>query len=111
MASFARRRCGNGVFVSTKPGIAVVRFDGGFVRCVDDMIGIRRERFPFVGFIDIGNARAGAAASRRGRDGGKRACRPVLGREPIETHREHGDEREAQPDQDEGWGMRDHGNS
>ncbi|KVW67154.1 hypothetical protein WK98_17990 [Burkholderia ubonensis] len=57
MASFARRGCVDGFFVSTKRGIAVVRLDGGFVRCLDDMIGIRRERFPFVGFVDIGDAR------------------------------------------------------
>ncbi|MDN7676046.1 DUF3987 domain-containing protein [Burkholderia oklahomensis] len=33
------------------------------------------------------------------------------GGEPIETHREYGDESEAQPDQHKGRGIRDHGNS
>ncbi|KVO64335.1 hypothetical protein WJ79_30885 [Burkholderia ubonensis] len=111
MASFARRGCVDGFFVSTKRGIAVVRLDGGFVRCLDDIIGIRRERFPFVSFIDIGDARAGGATSRREHDGGDRACRPVLGREPIEAEPEHRDVRDAQPDQHKGRGMRDHGNS
>ncbi|WP_156441793.1 hypothetical protein [Burkholderia sp. MSMB1078WGS] len=71
MASFNRRGCVDGLFVSAKVEIAVVRFNDGFVRCLKNMIRIRRERFPFVVFIDIGDARAGGATSRRARDGGR----------------------------------------
>jgi hypothetical protein len=40
-----------------------------------------------------------------------RACLPVLGGEPLEARRERRDEREVQPDQHKGRGIRDHGNA
>lgn len=53
---------------------------------------------PFIEFIDVDETRAGSTVSWRGSDRGVSTCRPVLGGKPIETDREHGDEREAQPD-------------
>ncbi|AOI70067.1 hypothetical protein WI29_08415 [Burkholderia ubonensis] len=77
------------------------------MRGMDYVIGVRRVRLPFVKFVGVD----GGAVSRRGSDGGMRAYWPVFGGEPVEAHGEHGDEREAQPDQHKGRGMRDHGNS
>ncbi|AVR10395.1 hypothetical protein A8H31_24360 [Burkholderia thailandensis] len=91
--------------------IAIDRFGVGFMRGENCVVGIRRERLPFIEFIDVDGTRGDSVVSRRGRNSCVSACRPVLGSEPIETHREHGDEREAQPDQHKGRGIRDHGNS
>ncbi|KVQ99646.1 hypothetical protein WK10_00485 [Burkholderia ubonensis] len=110
MASFGRRGCVSEFFTPTERWIAFARFGAGFLCGVDNVIGIRRERFPFVEFIDVDGTRDGSAVSRRGSDRGMWGCRPVHGGEPIETHREHGDEREAQPDQHKGRGIGDHGN-
>ncbi|KVE34900.1 hypothetical protein WS69_15550 [Burkholderia sp. BDU5] len=110
VAGFDHRRWGR-FFAPTKRRIAIARFGTGFMRGVDDVIGIRRERLPFVEFVDIDGTRDGSAVSRRWSDRRMWACRPVHGGEPVEAHREHCDEREAQPDQHKGRGIRDHGNS
>ncbi|KVD49110.1 hypothetical protein WS61_05910 [Burkholderia sp. ABCPW 11] len=111
VASFGCRGRVGRFFAPAERRIAIARFDAGFMRRVGDVIGIRGERFPFFEFVDSDGTREGSAGSQRWSDGGMWACRPVLGGEPIETHREHGDEREAQPDQHKGRGIRDHGNS
>ncbi|PAJ85835.1 hypothetical protein DF011_05365 [Burkholderia ubonensis] len=58
-AGFGHSGCVSGLFASTKRRIVIVRFDDGFVSCLEDMLGIGSVRFPFVEFIDRNGGRVG----------------------------------------------------
>ncbi|MBR8243745.1 hypothetical protein [Burkholderia multivorans] len=98
VTSLGPRECIDAFFALTERRMAIARFGAGLMCGVDNGIGIRRESLPFIEFIDVDETRVGSTVSWRGSDRGVPTCRPVLGGKPIETHREHGDEREAQPD-------------
>jgi hypothetical protein len=57
-----RRR--GGLFTPAERRIAIDRFGAGVMRSVNGVIGIRRERLPFVEFVDAdGSALSGSAVA------------------------------------------------
>ncbi|KWI98096.1 hypothetical protein WM11_06935 [Burkholderia ubonensis] len=84
-------------------------FGAGLLRGMSDVIGVMRERFPFVKFaggecraLDGGTAIGGRGDRRMG------AQRSALGGEPVEAQREHRDERDHEGGQQSGMSRKIH---
>ncbi|MBU9345562.1 hypothetical protein KTE11_12655 [Burkholderia multivorans] len=71
VASLGPRECIDAFFELTERRMAIARFGAGLMCGVDNVIGIRRERLPFIEFIDVDETGAGQhcelAGERTGR--------------------------------------------
>ncbi|MBN6728592.1 hypothetical protein [Burkholderia multivorans] len=75
--------CIDAFFALTERRMAIARFGAGLMCGVDNVIGIRRERLPFIEFIDVDETRARpgyrrpAVREKLRRVDGQRAIRPA----------------------------------